>query len=98
MHTSIGLRSRCPRRTGVAALVLLASIATSTAHAIVPSGGDARSLVVRVQSVCRVGDYVTHDHALSVRNEMLRRGYHAWIEHHGSLYAGTRTYVVFVRC
>lgn len=99
MDRSVGSRSRCARLAGIAVVIGTAWIATSPAYAILPPGSQVRSLVVPVQGgVCRVGDFATHDRAMAVRNEMLRRGHHAWIEHHGSLYSGTRTYVVFVRC
>jgi len=98
MSSSIGLRSRFARIAGVAAVVVSVWGAALPAAAIAPPAGASRSLIVLVQGVCRIGDYVSHDHAISVRNSMQSRGYHAWIEHHGSLYSGTRTYVVFVHC
>ena len=72
--------------------------ASTASAAIVPPASAPRGGIVLVQGVCRVGDYVTHDRAIVVRNSLQHRGHQAWIEHHGSLYAGTRTYVVFVRC
>ena len=58
------------------------------------AGGAGGSSVRMCQKVYDV--YVTNDHAISVRNEFQRDGYNAWIETRGSLYAGTRTYAVWV--
>ena len=39
-----------------------------------------------------IGEYVTQDRAVVVRNRIQRDGYHAWIEYLGTL--DTRTYAV----
>lgn len=98
MSTSTRPRTRLARLAGVAAAAVVAWIAALAAAAIAPPANAPRGGVVLVQGVCRVGDYVTHDRAIVVRNALQNRGQDAWIEHHGSLYSGTRTYVVFVRC
>lgn len=51
------------------------------------------------QQLCKtfVGEYVSHDHAIQVQNEVQRQGFEAWIAYHGCLTCtpDTRTYVVF---
>jgi len=51
------------------------------------------------QTLCRtfIGEYVSHDHAIRVQNDLRRNGLRAWIEYHGCLTCNpsTRTYVVF---
>jgi hypothetical protein len=51
------------------------------------------------ENLCQtfVGEYVSHDHAIRVQNEILSRGYEAWIVNRGCLICDTdtRTYAVF---
>jgi hypothetical protein len=98
MSTTMWPRNRLARLAGVATLVTAAWVAALPAAAIAPPAGAPRGGIVLVQGSCRVGEYASHDHAISVRNTLQSRGYDAWIVHHGSLHAGSRTYVVFVRC
>lgn len=86
-------------RLASAALLLIGLALSGAAAGDVPAGPRDAALtwqVAQAQCTRRVGDYVTNDRAFAVRNQLLSQGYHAWIEAHGSLYAGTRTYVVFV--
>lgn len=98
MNTSVCASSRVTPLVAIAVVMCAASVPVPSAAAIVPRLGAAHGSIVLVQGVCRVGEYASHDHAISVRNTLQSRGYQAWIENHGSLYSGTRTYVVFVRC
>lgn len=98
MSTSVCVSFRLARVVGIAAVICAASVSALPATAIVPPTGASRGGIVLVQGVCRVGEYASQDYAISVRNTLQRRGRQAWIENHGSLYSGTRTYVVFVRC
>ena len=92
-------RSRLARFAATSFAAAAAWGAASSASAAPPSRAVApASAIVLAQSVCRVGDYASHDHAISVRDNLQHRGRRAWIEHHGSLYSGTRTYVVFTFC
>jgi len=81
-----------------AALVALALAPPAPAHPVAPAP-TASAPVILAQGWCvyRIGDYPSQDHAFQVRNGLMARGLDAWIENHGSLYAGTRTYVVFAR-
>ena len=95
------LRSRSPFSrlvaSSIVAFAALAVVAPAGA-AMTPQAAAPHAATVLTQGVCRVGDYASHDYAIAVRNNLQSRGYQAWVEHHGSLYSGTRTYVVFARC
>ena len=82
----------------IAALALACAIRPASATPAVPAPARIAPLTF-AQGWCvyRVGDYPSQDHAFAVRSNLAARGLEAWIENHGSLYAGTRTYVVFAR-
>lgn len=95
------LRPRSPfSRLVASSIVAFAALAAAppAGAAMTPQAAAPHASIVLAQGVCRVGDYVSHDHARAVVNNLQSRGYQAWVEHHGSLYSGTRTYVVFARC
>src|SRR5262245_29514741 len=81
-----------------AALVAMAIASPAPARPVAPAPA-AAAPVILTQGWCvyRVGDYPSQDHAFQVRNNLAARGIDSWIENHGSLYAGTRSYVVFAR-
>ncbi len=51
------------------------------------------------QGLCQafIGEYVSHDHAIQVRNQLSSRGFNAWIVNLGCLTCrpSTRTYAVY---
>ena len=90
---------RAPRLLAPSLLALvLVGLAPPAGAAMTPQAAAPHAAIVLTQGVCRVGDYASHDHARAVVSNLQSRGYQAWVEHHGSLYSGTRTYVVFARC
>jgi|SRR4029453_9633482 len=63
------------------------------------SGPEANTYEVAAQALCRtfIGEYVSHDHAIRIQNDIRSRGFQAWIEPRGCLTCSqnTRTYAVF---
>lgn len=77
-------------------LALFGSAASAAAPPAASERLGAPWLLAQAQCTRRVGTYATNDRAFAVRNQLVSQGYRAWIETHGALYEGTRTYVVFV--
>ncbi len=80
-------------------LSALAALGLSPVVAAVPAQAAAgkpshRAMVASAQRVF-VGEYVTWDRANQVVQQLRSSGYHAWIEHWGSIVYGSRTYAVF---
>lgn len=75
----------------------LQAIALNTTGQSVRKTDVSELVLVLAQASCTqfVGEYASHDHAIRVKNELLRKRFNAWIEHHGSYLSGTRTYVVY---
>ena len=103
MHTPINIHSRIPLLmfTVVGAFMLMFSalcpfpvIARSVAQEL-STGRQSPHVFLAQLCVRRLGDYISHDHAIRVRNAIRSRGFQAWIEYHGSIISGSRTYVVF---
>jgi hypothetical protein len=60
---------------------------------------ESSTAALLAQGLCRrfIGEYVSHDHAIRIQNDIRSRGFHAWIEHRGCITCNpdTRTYVVW---
>jgi len=91
---------RTPRGLRAALVVVLLAWAGSAGAGMraAPGFEPGFSAETVSQGYCgrRVADFATNDRAIAVRNELAQRGYQAWVEAEGSLYSGTRSYVVFV--